>query len=133
MSITKISRREAIKRGGQVTAGAAFLSAVPSLTADAAESDAVLLDLEAQVLRLIDEMNAGRCNNAEGDVSEEAIAREDNLEAAIARHPARTLEGVAVKLRRQRYQIVDISCGAEDAVFIESALADLERLSRRAS
>ncbi len=131
MSNTEISRREAIKRGSQATAAAAFLSAVPSLTAEAAEGDAVLLDLEAQVLRLLDEMNAGLCNNAEGDVSEEAIAHEDSLEAAIARHPARTLEGVAVKLRRQRYWIEDICC--EDAVFLESALADLERLLGRVS
>ncbi len=124
------SRRTAIRRGGQAVAVAAALPVISNIAADAAEGDAELLDLEAQVLRLIDEMNAGRCNNAEGDVSEEAIAREDSMEAAIARHPARTFEGVAVKLRRQRYWSEQIRC--EDAGFIESALADLARLLGRA-
>ncbi len=123
----KISRRAALARGGRTLTAAAILPVIPGLTAEAAEGDAELLDLEAQVLRLIDEMNAGLCKNAEGDISEEAIAREDNLEAAIAWHPARTLEGVAVKLRRQRYWSEQIRC--EDAGFINSALADLERLA----
>ncbi len=130
----KISRRAALARGGRALTAAAILPlAGVSVEAHAAEGDAELLDLEAQVLRLLDEQNAGLCNNAEGDVSEEAIAHEDWLEGAIMRTVAHTPQGIAVKLRRQRYQIVDISCGAEDAVFIESALADLERLSRRSS
>ncbi len=127
----EISRRTALTRGGQAVAAAAVLPVISNIAADAAEGDAELLDLEAQVLRLIDEMNAGRCNNAEGDVSEEAIAHEDNLEAAIARHPARTLEGVAVKLRRQRYWIEEIYCHDDAPRFVASALADLERLAGR--
>ncbi len=128
----KISRRETLARGGQAIAVAAVLplACVPA-KADAAGADAELLDLEAQVLRLIDEMNAGLCKNAEGDISDEALTREENLEAAIARHPARTLEGVAVKLRRQRYWIEDVCC--EEAGFLDSALADLARLARRAA
>ncbi len=127
----KISRRETLARGGRALTAAAILP-LAGIPADAAEGDAVLLDLEAQVLRLIGEQNAGLCNNAEGDVSEEAIAREDNLEAAIARHPARTLDGIAVKLRRQRYWIEDIYCHDDAPRFVESALADLDRLLGRA-
>ena len=112
----KISRRTALARRRQAVA---------------AEGDAELLDLEAQVLRLIDEMNAGLCKNAKGDISDEAMIREDWLEAAIVRTAARTLEGVAVKLRRQRYQIEDIGC--QDAGLVDSALADLERLAGRVS
>ncbi len=129
----KISRRTALARGGRALTAAAILPVIPGLTVEAAKGDAGLLDLEAQVIRLIDEQNAGLCNNAAGDVSEEAIAHEDNLEAAIARHPARTLEGVAVKLRRQRYWIEEIYCHEDAPRFVASALADLERLSRRAS
>ncbi len=131
----KISRRAALARGGRALTVAAILPlAGVSVEAAAAEGDAELLDLEAQVLRLIGEQNAGLCNNAQGDVSEEAIAHEDNLEAAIARHRARTLEGVAVKLRRQRYYLVDIACGdAGEVGHLDSALADLDRLMRRAS
>ncbi len=128
----KISRRAALARGGRaLTAAAVFPIAGVSVEAEAAEGDAELLDLEAQVLRLVGEQNAGLCNNAEGDVSEEAIAHEDNLEAAIARHRARTLEGVAVKLRRQRSWIEEIYCHDDAPRFVESALADLERLARR--
>ncbi len=99
-----------------------------AVSADAAEGDAELLDLEAQVLRLIDEQNAGLCNNAQGDVSEEVVKREARLEAAIMRTVAHTPQGIAVKLRRQRYQIEDICC--QDAGLVDSALADLERLLR---
>ncbi len=126
----KMSRRTALARGGRAITVAAILP-LAGIPAIAAEGDAELLDLEAQVLRLIDEQNAGLCNNAQGDVSEEAIAQEDNLEAAIARHPARTLEGVAVKLRRQRYWIEEIYCHDDAPRFVESALADLKRLARR--
>ena len=128
----KISRRETLARGGRALAVAAVLpiAGVPAATA---EGDAELLDLEAQVIRLIDEMNAGLCKNAQGDISDEALTREDWLEAAIARHPARTLEGVAVKLRRQLYWIEEIYCHDDAPRFLESALADLDRLARRAS
>ncbi len=125
----KISRRTALARGGRTLTVAAILPVIPGLTAEAAEGDAGLLDLEAQVLRLLDEMNAGRCNNAQGDISEEAMIREDWLEAAIIRTAARTPQGIAVKLRRQRYWLGDVMC--EDAGLINSALADLERLARR--
>ncbi len=94
-----------------------------------AEGDAELLELEAQLLRLVDEQNAGLCNNARGDISEEAWIREGWLEAAIIRTPARTLEGVAVKLRRQRYWLGDVMC--DDTGLVDSALADLEHLAQR--
>ncbi len=128
----KISRRTALARGGQAVAAAAVFP-IAGTPAVAAEGDAELLNLEAQVLRLIDEMNAGLCKNAEGDISDEALTREEWIEAAIARHPARTLEGIAVKLRRQRYWIEEIYCHEDAPRFVASALADLERLSRRAS
>ncbi len=124
--MSKISRRTALARGGQAVAIAA---ALPVMSNIAAEGDAELLDLEAQVLRLTDEINAG-LHSIKGDVTEEAVEHDDNLEAAIARHPARTLEGVAVKLRRQLYWVEEIYC--QDARFIESALADLDRLLGRA-
>ncbi len=95
-----------------------------------AEGDAELLDLEAQVFRLIGEQNAGLCNNAQGDISEEAMIREDWLDAAIVRTAARTPQGIAVKLRRQRYWLGEVLC--QDAGLVDSALADLERLAGRA-
>ena len=125
----EISRRTVFTRGGQAVAAAAVLPVISNIAADAAEGDAELLDLEAQVTRLIDEIKAG-LHSIKGDITEEAMAHEDNLEAAIARHPARTLEGVAVKLRRQRYWIEEYYC--QDSGFVESALADLERLLGRA-
>ena len=94
-----------------------------------AEGDAELLDLEAQLLRLVDEQNAGLCNNARGDISEEAMIREDWLEATIIRTAARTPQGIAVKLRRQRYWLGEVLC--QDAGLVDSALADLERLAQR--
>ncbi len=131
----KITRRTALARGGRALTVAAILP-VAGLSpaswgvADTAEGDAVLLDLEAQVLRLIDEQNAGLCNNAQGDVSEEVVEHEYRLDAAIMRTAARTPQGIAVKLRRQRYWIEEIYC--QDAGFLESALADLNRLLGRA-
>ncbi len=112
--MSKISRRTALTRRRQAVA---------------AEGDAELLDLESQMLRLLDEMNAGRCNNAEGDISKEAMTREDWLEAAIVRTAARTPQGIAVKLRRQRYWLGEVLC--QDAGLVDSALADLERLAQR--
>ncbi len=125
----EISRRTALTRGGQAVAAAAVLPVISNIAADAAEGDAELLDLEAQVTRLNDEINAG-LHSIKGVITEETMAHVDNLEAAIARHPARTLEGVAVKLRRQRYWIEEYYC--QDSGFVESALADLERLLGRA-
>ena len=130
--MSNITRRTALTRGGQAVAVAAALPVISNIAADAAEGDAELLGLEAQVLRLIDEMNAGLCKNAQGDISDEALTREEWLEAAIARHPARTLEGVAVKLRRQRYWIEEIYCHEDAPRFVASALADLDRLAGRA-
>ncbi len=94
-----------------------------------AEGDAELLDLEAQLLRLVDEQNAGLCNDAAGDVSEETVKREERLEDSIIRTAARTPQGIAVKLRRQRYWLGDVLC--QDAGLVDSALADLERLAQR--
>ncbi len=129
----KISRRAALARGGRALTVAAILPlAGVSVEAHAAEGDAELLDLEAQVLRLVDEQNAGLCNNAEGDVSEEVIAHEDRLEAAIMRTAAHTPQGIAVKLRRQRYWIEEIYCHDDAPRFVGSALADLDRLLGRA-
>ncbi len=126
----KLSRRETLARGGRALTVAAILPlAGVSVEAHAAEGDAELLDLEAQVLRLIGEQNAGLCNNAEGDVSEEAVEHEHRLEAAIMRTVAHTPQGIAAKLRRQRYWLGDVMC--QDTGLIDSALADLERLARR--
>ncbi len=112
----EISRRTALARRRQAVA---------------AEGDAELLDLEAQLLRLVDEQNAGLCNNAQGDVSEEVVKREERLEAAIIRTAARTPQGIAVKLRRARYWLGEVLC--EDTGLVESAIADLARMGRARS
>ncbi len=128
----KISRRAALAHGGRALTAAAILPLTGvSVEAHAAEGDAELLNLEAQVLRLIGEQHAGLCNNAQGDVSEEVVKREERLEAAIMRTAARTPQGIAVKLRRQRYWLGEVLC--QPAGLVDSALADLERLARRAS
>ncbi len=125
----KISRRTALARGGRALTAAAILPlAGVSVEAHAAEGDAELLDLEAQVLRLVDEQNAGLCKNAQGDISEEAMIREDWLEAAIIRTAARTPQGIAVKRRRARYWLGEVLC--EDTGLVESAIADLARMGR---
>ncbi len=130
-NMPKISRRTALARGGRALTAAAILPlAGVSVEAHAAEGDAELLDLEAQVLRLIDGQNAGLCNNAQGDISEETLEHEDRLEAAIIRTAAHTPQGIAVKLRRQRYWLGDVMC--DDTGLVDSALADLERLAGRA-
>ncbi len=128
----KISRRAALARGGRALTVAAILPlAGVSVEAAAAEGDAELLDLEAQVLRLVGEQNAGLCNNAQGDISEEAMIREDWLEAAIMRTAARTPQSIAVKLRRARYWLGEVLC--EDTGLVESAIADLARMGRARS
>ncbi len=114
--MSKISRRTALARRRQAVA---------------AEGDAELFDLETQMLRLLDDMDAGLCKNAKGDISEEAMIREDWLEAAIIRTAARTPQGIAVKLRRQRYWLDEVLC--QDAGLVDSALADLGRLAGRVS
>ncbi len=126
----KISRRAALARGGRALTAAAVFP-VAGIPAVAAEGDAELLDLEAQVLRLVDEQNAGLCNNAQGDVSEEVVKREERLEAAIMRTAARTPQGIAVKLRRARYWLGEVLC--EDTGLVESAIADLARMGRARS
>ncbi len=127
----KISRRTALARGGRAITVAAILPlAGVSSEAREAEGDAELLDLEAQVLRLIDEQNAGLCNDAAGDVSSETVAREYGLESAIMRTAARTPKGIAVKLRRQRYWLGEVMDA--DTELVESALADLGRMVGRA-
>ena len=125
----KISRRAALARGGRALTVAAILPvAAIAVEAGVAEGDAELLDLEAQLLRLVDEQNAGLCNNAQGDVSEEVVKREERLEAAIMRTAARTPQGIAVKLRRARYWLGEVLC--EDTRLVESAIADLARMGR---
>ncbi len=126
----KISRRTALARGGRALTVAAVLP-LAGIPAVAAEGDAELLDLEAQVLRLIGEQNAGLCNDAAGDVSSETVAREYGLESAIMQTPARTPQGVAVKLRRARYWLGEVLC--EDTGLVESAIADLARMGRARS
>ena len=54
--------------------------------AAAAEADAELLDFEAQATRLIDEINAG-LHSIEGDITEEAIAHEDNPQYRRKQYP----------------------------------------------
>ncbi len=128
--MSKISRRKALARGGQIVAAAAAFPILPHLTAKALESDAALLELEAQVTLLIDEINAG-LHSPNGNVTAAATTRELDLEAAIVRQPASGPIGIAVKLRRQRFHIEEYYC--QDAKFIKSALADLDRLMGRAS
>ncbi|MFQ5927869.1 MAG: hypothetical protein ACE5MH_10600 [Terriglobia bacterium] len=69
---------------------------------EAGSADTELLRLEAELLRLIEEINAGKHPVVDGDTGDEAMERVAEMELAIAERPAHTPAGVAVKVRRLR-------------------------------
>ena len=116
-----LSRRDAIKG---VTALAA--TATLGFPAMADNRDAELLALERELVRSIDAFNAA------GNISDEEFNRRGAyngaLESRIAEMPAKTVDGVAVKLRRLRY-IIDDDDGMWTNELMETSIAALERLA----
>ena len=129
--MSKITRRETLTRGGQAVAAAAVLTALPSI-ADAKE-DAEILRAEVEVMRLIDEINAG-LHSPDGDIVGEVWDRRCDLVDTIADTPAHGLEGVAAKLRMAAYQIGTIAAASDTTEHgcVLSALETVERLAGRA-
>ena len=126
-----VTRREAMKRGGKAVAAAAALTTIPSIVG--AKEDAEILRAESEVMRLMDEINAG-LHSPDGDIAEEVWDRRCDLVDAIADTPAHGLEGVAVKLRMAAFQI-DVLAGASDMTehsCVLTALETVERLAGRA-
>ena len=62
-------------------------------------ADAELTRAYDDYRQLVDEANAGLHNNADGDISDDAGDRIVELGERVCNLPAKTLEGVAVKLR----------------------------------
>ena len=124
-----VTRREAMKRGGKAVAAAAALTTIPSIVG--AKEDAEILRAESEVMRLMDEINAG-LHSPDGDVSEEAQNRETALEDIVACTPAESLDGVAAKLRLAAYWIAaEEKDDVEDRCTL-TALETVERLAGRA-
>ncbi len=94
-------------------------------------NDAELLRVEAELLRLIDEVNADEHPVPDDDAGDEAIERIAEMELVIAQRPAHTPAGVAVKVRRLR---ASYECGKADwdRPLFNTALDALERLAGRA-
>ena len=78
--MSKITRRETLARGGQAVAAAAVLSTLPTISH--AKEDAEILRAESEVMRLIDEINAG-LHSPDGNVSDEATKREYALGSVL--------------------------------------------------
>ena len=116
-----LSRRDAIK-GGTALAATATLG----FPAMADNPDAELLALEGELVRAIDAFNAA------GNISDEEFNRRgaytSALESRIAEMPAKTADGVAVKLRRLRY-IINDDDGMWTNELMETSIAALERLA----
>ena len=124
--MSKLSRRETLARGGQAVAAAAVLSTLPSIAH--AKEDAEILRAENEVMRLIDEMNAG-LHSVDGNVSDEAAEREYALQSVVADTPAKGLDGVAAKLRLAAYWIEEEN---KNQVEDRCALSALEAVNRLA-
>jgi len=122
----KLSRRETLARGGQAVAAAAVLSTLPSIAH--AKEDAEILRAESEVMRLMGEINAG-LHSPDGNVSEEAQKRESALENAVADTPAKSLDGVAAKLRLAAYWIEEENKNQVEDRCALSALEAVERLA----
>ncbi|MCH8098266.1 MAG: hypothetical protein IID53_14455 [Proteobacteria bacterium] len=124
----KLSRRETLARGGAAVAAAAVLPFIPAIAH--AKEDAEILRAEAALLRLRDEINAG-LHRLDGNVPDEATERGCALENVVAYTPAKSLEGVAAKLRLAAYWIVaEEKDDVEDRCAL-SALETVERLAGR--
>ena len=126
--MSKITRRETLARGGQAVAAAAVLSTLPSIAH--AKEDAEILRAESEVMRLMGEINAG-LHSPDGNVSEEAQKRESALENAVADTPAKSLDGVAAKLRLAAYWIEEENKDQVEDRCTLSALETVERLAGR--
>ena len=126
----KTTRRNVLKGGGKAVAAAAVLTTIPSIAH--AKEDAEILRAEAALMRLMDEINAD-LHSPDGEVSEEAQNRETALEDIVAYTPAKSLDGVAAKLRLAAYWIVaEEKDDVEDRCTL-SALETVERLAARVS
>ena len=125
--MSKITRRNALARGGAAVAAAAVLPVIPAL-ALGASNDAALVRMVKEVFRLVDEINAG-LHSPDGEVSKEVSDYQWDLINAIADTPANGLEGVAVKLRLAMYEVgIDGNEDMPEGRSILSALETVERL-----
>ena len=95
---------------------------------EAAGGDAELLRLEAELLRLIEEINADKHPVADGDAGDEAMERVAEMELVIAEHPAHTPAGVAVKVRRLKTSYEEGTANWDRPLF-NTALDALARLA----
>ena len=128
-----VTRREAMKHGGEALAAVAVLP-VMSTIALGASKDAALVSMGKEFFRLIDEINAG-LHSPNGDVSDVVWDRRCGLVDAIADIPAHGLEGVAVKLRLAAYQISEIADASwtTEHSCVLTALEAVNRLAGRPS
>ena len=99
------------------------------MTAQHETADAELLRLEAELLRFIEEIDAGKHPVADDDAVDEQVARVAEMELAIAQRPAHTPAGVAVKVRRLKVSFEDGETKWDRPLF-DTALDALARLSR---
>ena len=89
--------------------------------------DAELLRALTGFRKLVDEINAG-LHSPDGDVSKDATDRESAFEDVICTRPARTFEGVAVKLRLAAFHIKQEEKDQTEDRCTLSALEAVERL-----
>ncbi len=94
-------------------------------------NDAELLRLEAELLRFIEEIDAGEHPVSDDDAEDHAIARMAEMELVIAQRPAHTPAGVAVKVRRLKASF-EKGRAEWDRPLFNTALDALERLAGRA-
>lgn len=125
----KLSRRETLARSGQVAAAVA-MTTLPTTALGASNDDAALVDMEKELSRIVDEINAA-LHSLDGDICDEVWDRRCDLVDDIADTPACGLEGVAVKLRMAAFQIGEIA-GAEWTTEHDCVLTALETVKRLA-
>ena len=93
-----------------------------------ANSDAGLLALEAEINAEYATWKAGRVTDDESDEYGERVAA---MDGRFAEMPARTLSGVAAKLRHLRYLLVnDGTLRTGDIVLVETSLAAVEQANK---
>ena len=128
--MSKLSRRETLAATGKAVAAAA-LPVIPNIAASASQ-DAELLRLNVEYREFLAELNAGKHNDAKGDVSDEAQERMSGLEKKIADTPSATYAGIGIKLLIGVDNLDPLDPGetrTTDELNLESALADAERLA----
>ncbi len=104
---------------------------IPEGGGQTTSDDTELLHLEAELLRFIEEIDAGKHPVADDDAVDEQVARVAEMELAIAQRPAHTPAGVAVKVRRLKVSSEDGETEWDRPLF-NTALDALERLAGRA-